>query len=450
MDGAPITQSLQPSSSNTNPPFVWVPSSTTRGTFQIFTLCATTTVICIWSSVHRDIPYRRLSTFRSLPREAAWVLVAFFFPEFLLLFAMNQTSTARRLVKEIRIKRQRQYPFTLVHGFYAVMGGYVFDVGSSGDNEEDDGGGNNGTRARMTITPNGFLFLLERDPFLIPNLSVKSITDRSKSSNLGKALLVLQLTWFFANCISRLKERLPLTLLEVTTAAHGIITLASYAAWWYKPLNIDEPTLIGGEQAEEVFALMRMAYSDRESLPLRAVERYGLSDTDLRRIDFHAFLSSGSEPSPPKSIAEIIHFLIEYINDLKLSSYSSTTYSDIVILPAVYGCMHFFGWHAQFPTPVEQKLWRIATVAVCSSGGVSLVVFVLTGIIESCYSRIRAINIIAHSLTLVGVFLVTIFIPCLYLFGILYLLVESLRQLFYLPPKAFDIGSWSNYFPHIS
>jgi len=29
--------------------------------------------------------------------------------------------------------------------------------------------------------------------------------------------------------------------------AHGLYTLASYAAWWSKPLNIYEPTLISGQ-----------------------------------------------------------------------------------------------------------------------------------------------------------------------------------------------------------
>ena len=31
-----------------------------------------------------------------------------------------------------------------------------------------------------------------------------------------------------------------------------------------------------------------------------------------------------------------------------------------------------------------------------------------------------------------------------------FLIVESLRQLFYLEPAAYDLPSWSNYWPHFS
>lgn len=76
----------------------WVPNPSCRGTFGIASLCLSTTLICIWSSVHRDIPLKRLSTFRSLLRDAPLVLVALFCPELLFYYALNQFLCARRLV----------------------------------------------------------------------------------------------------------------------------------------------------------------------------------------------------------------------------------------------------------------------------------------------------------------------------------------------------------------
>ncbi len=70
-----------------------------RGTFAIISLCLSTTIICVWSSFHRDIPLTRLSVFRSRLRDARLVLVALFFPELLLFFAINQFFCARRVVK---------------------------------------------------------------------------------------------------------------------------------------------------------------------------------------------------------------------------------------------------------------------------------------------------------------------------------------------------------------
>ena len=82
-----------------NPPFIWESSSTKRGTYQIFSLCASTTVICIWSAIHRDIQPRRLTGLRSYALQATWVFTAFFFPEFVFVYALKQFLDARSLMK---------------------------------------------------------------------------------------------------------------------------------------------------------------------------------------------------------------------------------------------------------------------------------------------------------------------------------------------------------------
>jgi len=141
------------------------------------------------------------------------------------------------------------------------MGGFVVDL-------LDEHGNNEGPRflpadqTRMTLTAEGVQFLLEYDPDLIPDLSKSSITDRLKAGNLNKALLVVQVMWFCTSCISRLANSLPLSLLEVSTVAHAICTLITYALWWNKPHGIDKPTSIRGERAREALALMRMASAE--------------------------------------------------------------------------------------------------------------------------------------------------------------------------------------------
>ncbi len=45
---------------------------------------------------------------------------------------------------------------------------------------------------------------MEHEPDLIPDLSLTSITDRSNSSSMGKALLFVQVGWFCLNSASRL------------------------------------------------------------------------------------------------------------------------------------------------------------------------------------------------------------------------------------------------------
>ncbi len=82
-----------------------------------------------------------------------------------------------------------------------------------------------GTARRAKLTVKNIRSLMEDEPdFIIPKLQVPltSITDRSKSNSLGKALLTVQVVWFCLNCASRLAQRLPLSLLEVSTLAHGV------------------------------------------------------------------------------------------------------------------------------------------------------------------------------------------------------------------------------------
>ncbi len=102
----------------------WASSPSCRGSFEIISLCLGTTIICIWSSIHWDIPLQRVDTdlpaiygwslkdvkgrlkhkvtviCRSLLSHGPLVLVAVFCPELLLFYAIDQLLYARKLRKE--------------------------------------------------------------------------------------------------------------------------------------------------------------------------------------------------------------------------------------------------------------------------------------------------------------------------------------------------------------
>ncbi len=302
---------------------------------------------------------------------------------------------------------------------------------------------------------------MKHEPDLIPDLPLTSIIDRSKSNSLGKALLFVQVAWFCLSCASRLGEHLPLSLLEVSTLAHGLCTLGCYAVWWSKPLNIDEPTWIqiGNEHAREAAALMDVLYDtehedyrrlldavrnnyllpqqfETQTLPLAlmAAERYGHSPEDLQRRSYGSRRHFTFDSSPKFSRL----FLADGLGS-PASDYIATAG-----IPIVYGLLHFLGWHAQFPTVTERSLWRIATVVVMSSGAIDTVFFILNYIADHA-SHFRNLRRITHPSKNAVVFHI---IPYFYTFGSMYLLVESIRQLWYLPPKAYVVASWS-YIPPI-
>ncbi|EIN12215.1 hypothetical protein PUNSTDRAFT_130485 [Punctularia strigosozonata HHB-11173 SS5] len=452
-------------------------------------------------------------------------------------------------------RNRRQHAFTMVHAFYASMGGYVFDFSLEPSDERSilPAG-----RTRMALTPQGVCFMMQHDPDLIPDLSEISITDRTKASSLSKALLIAQVAWFCANCLSRIVQHLPLSLLEVSTVAHGLCTLITYLLWWSKPLNVSEPTLIRGSRAMEACALMMMCsveeyhmlygvacikfpaemhfvkYSEESQdvrsehpnssspsasapvphfvfpqpvkvnsrdtrwrpklLPVSLLPETsflgGANFTPKREImkrpDFFKLKSRilyGSQPLPwyirndrmdnpvtldsediqrwmlasaamrryglvappvPDKPYVMPYSTLQSSTDFKGHGLPGIIRSNVsaVVLALTYGVPHFLGWNAQFPTATERVLWRISTVVISSWGTamaltVATIVAVRLALGNFTGERRGETRLVACAA-----------VPYIAMSG--YLLVESLRQLLFLEPAAYELPSWSNYWPHFS
>jgi hypothetical protein len=170
----------------------------------------------------------------------------------------------------------KRQPWTSVHSFYVVMGGFVFDSSKYLPQDKFLPG----HRDRITLSPKGVCFLAEHEPSLLPDLSESEILDKSKANQLAKGLVCLQALWFLAQCITRLAQGLAISLLELNTFAHTICTLIIYGLWWNKPLDIKQPTLIEDTRMDDICALMcHFSTISGDSLFLR-------------------FNKSGREPSP--------------------------------------------------------------------------------------------------------------------------------------------------------
>lgn len=144
--------------------------------------------------------------------------------------------------------------WTRLHSFYASMGGFVFDL----DEYLTQGTDTFTTKfPRLTLTPRGMALLAACG--YLPKISAEDILDKNKSDNLSKLLSVLQALWMFAQIISRLYGKLPVTLLEVNTLAHIICAIIIYALWWNKPKLINEPTKLRGDWVPPIAAYMFMS-----------------------------------------------------------------------------------------------------------------------------------------------------------------------------------------------
>lgn len=85
---------------NTSSPYLWVEGPTQRNTFGIFSFCFSTMIICMWNTLHFDIPTTRHSRPYRFFLRVSWMLVALLAPEALLCAAIHQRIDAATLAKE--------------------------------------------------------------------------------------------------------------------------------------------------------------------------------------------------------------------------------------------------------------------------------------------------------------------------------------------------------------
>ena len=255
----------------------WVSGPSYRSTMSIITSCILTMGLCVWSAMHLNIPSAREGNIQYWLRTIKWVLIGIFGPELVVFAAWRQYVSARAMQSlentfpenscqpgqsqvlqddtgsgEQQASKHKEYrsftevkdartpaEWTVVHGFYAAMGGFVFELDS--------------TLAsalclpdikprRLTITPCGLTVLARCG--LLPTMSEKDIRDKSKADGLAKTIVCLQAGWMVLQTVVRLAFGLPVTLFEVNTIGHVVCAVLIYALWWHKPRLINEPTVI--------------------------------------------------------------------------------------------------------------------------------------------------------------------------------------------------------------
>jgi len=111
----------------------------------------------------------------------------------------------------------------------------------------------------------------------------------------------------------------------------------------------------------------------------------------------------------------------------------------LLSLGILFGGIHCFGWNFSFPTEVEQKLWRIASLAVTI---IPIATFPFVFII-TCMEECLPSAFVYH-------YGQSTFILCTlaYVSARLVLLGLALALLRLLPPTASIAISWTKFFPH--
>lgn len=220
--------------------------------------------------------------------------------------------------------------WTIVHSFYAQMGGLVSPVPH---------GYSPITASHLTRR---FKWHQEdtTHPIMHLVLGKDDILDKSKADWLLKSLAVLQVTWIIINVIVRHVTRLPISQIEIATIAFAVMAVLIYLANWWKPKDVSQPTMlqfsgrgdpVGKSPDRKQHFLLRLSYPARELL---LEDSFGMGM--VRRVANDIVWLEGDIPLP-----------------FYLMAGSSL----------VFGGIHCLAWNLEFPTRDELICWRVASLA---------------------------------------------------------------------------------------
>lgn len=316
----------------------WVSSPDSRGTIDIIWSCASTTLVCVWVMLHLNVPAKGDSEVTRLLRKLKWFCLALLAPELLMLFAGGQWASAKRSCQKMAQKGIQGW--TLVHAFYADSGGFMLHAKDS---------------TPFPVTAEQVLYLVQKKHVAMPTITKEEIWDKSKADMFAKLVAALQSAWFVVQIIARGGQRLPITLLELSTIALMCCSAMTLYFWFRKPLNVETPTIICTERSiEDIRCEAGEAgkHAWRET-PLDFVEPLGYTST--RMPCSHLW---GVQERP----------LTRIPNDRDSLLHNWKVMLAISVPTAAFGTFQLIAWNFTFPTREEQMLWRYT----CVSNGIVL------------------------------------------------------------------------------
>ena len=197
--------------------------------------------------------------------------------------------------------------------------------------------------------------------------------------------------------------------------------------------------------AKEVHALLRCNDDEyRQALEIAKAEgadntssqemtaNAAMLETQHHRVNLAACALKHCLPkeSPPSKVFKDIE---PFGNDAG-SPFPAVFFLAFVLLSiSLYGALHLLGWNEAFPSSTEQLLWWISTVILIGSGPLVPAMTYGVSLLQEIYATLFSAIIVL-----------------LYMFASGFLLVESVRQLFFLPPAAHEVTSLTTFWPHFS
>ncbi len=330
----------------------WVSKPNQRGTADILWDNFLVLFVCVWTILHHNLQAKTDSTRRVVLRKLRWALLAVCAPEMLTLFAVMQWNAANISVEQMNALGAEGW--TKVHAFYANAGGFVLQTPDF---------------PRFPVNAVSIHYLLAQGRIEPPTITMRDIWDRSKADRFAKGVALIQTGWMVLQITARAIMRLPITPLELFTAAFIVPTLATAYFWSRKPQNVAEPTTIkiswlmsdllkkAGDAASDPYV----------DTPMDFVEKPLWEGWRRRKSLLHF---DGLEKRPLERIP----------NDYSQPPPTGWEATVVWIISVVHAAVHVLGWSFAFPTEAETIIWRASSLTL-------LVVMVTGGLVPVLSTR---------------------------------------------------------------
>ncbi|KAK7030823.1 hypothetical protein VNI00_013931 [Paramarasmius palmivorus] len=439
--------------------------------------CFSVVVISTWVSIHPNVPKYGEHTVVVVIKNAVIMFMALIAPEIIVLWAMRQWFSARKITKQFK-----KYGWGMSHAFFVLMGGFALYDGdkfiyflwedwnrnpSNGEYTGEDrrlmeeietSWRESKTEDEFERNKPSYSCLLE---FMVDNEFVKvtreEIRDRSHADALSKTIAIVQTTWFILQCIARGAQGLAITELEVITLAFALLNFIVYFLWWKKPLRVRYPIRVTWKSGSR----RQHPHQSHHDLPRQSV-------FDAIAASFSANFNRtcntfGVPPFIVASFFPLFSLLTKFMAMLggqnmddgsnlfssRLKKDPAKLYVACYAAAVGFGALHCIAWSFHFVTNVEKLQWQILSL---------LVTFlpVGLGVIHVSIDHKKDISDVLErwprwlsaSLTFMVAF-VCFMLAVAYIVARLWLLLLAVIALRDLPTSAYRTPQWTGYIPHI-
>ncbi|KAF8657410.1 hypothetical protein AX16_002207 [Volvariella volvacea WC 439] len=416
----------------------------TRTIFDILYSCIGVILLCTYISIHHNIPDQNDSWAKVAWLKLRTSLYALLAPEMVIMWAIRQRIMAGKIAEQ-----NKDRGWTKTHGFFVQMGGLMQQVEDAGE-------------IAYQVACVEIMSAEEWRNIKLPRITEKEIRDHGKGDILAKAIVVLQTTWFVAQCIARRAQGLVLTELELVTLAFATLNVITYGLWWDKPLNIEYPIYFddngnrvdGPEENrsraawyKEIWKSVR-GYSLLEDEGPRQERRVTkkIWETGVKapfKALFGPIQDMMREEGESNRTTSVHPFYAAEMNDDDQAL--AVVYSSVI--GTAFGAIHMIGWNFHFETGTELWLWRASSlvlIVIPLNLGIAAAVGVAynkatNSFLENMFKYIS--NAFIYPSAFIG--------APLYFVARIALLFLAFFTLRALPDSAYQNVRWTEFIPHI-